>query len=654
MTVHATSPQFKENAHEALQDAPLQKALNNLRTGFIERRALAAAELPEFEALRDSARDIKKHTLQHLDLYLEAYEQKVTESGGHVHFCRTSEEANEAVLAICRAHGARALTKGKSMISEEMGLNDVLIAAGITPVETDLGEYIIQLRGEIPSHIIAPAVHLNKEQVEADFRRVHTHLPKDRVLTEPTQLLSEARAVLRERFLAAEIGITGANFLIAETGTSVIVTNEGNGDLTQTLPKVHIVLASLEKLVPTLEDVSQLLRVLARSATGQDMSVYTTFSTGPRRPARRRRAARISRHHPRQWPLGDAWRRVRGHAALHPLRRLHESLSGLSCGGRPRVWLGLSRADGRGADAVADRRRQSRASAECLDVLRTLRSGLPRAHSAAENDAALARARIRAASDAGGVPLGSASVGVLRKTAGSVPVCDAHRHGRIGIAWKTPRPLHVAAVRRRLDQLPRSAGAAGTDISSALGKGEEKREMSAPKPKSNNPSDSLYERDFFLWTQQQAEALRKAAREGSNLPLDWENLAEETESLGRSFKHEVQSRIAQIIIHLWKLACSPAKEPKPKWRREAETHRRELGRLVKDSPSLRARVDEFIANELEDAEGDVKLSLTDYGELETAKGDFIAFKSRGLSSEEVLTPGLYPVDATSEFENALK
>jgi L-lactate dehydrogenase complex protein LldF len=284
MTVHATSPQFKENAHQALQDAPLQKALNNLRTGFIERRALAAAELPEFEALRDSARDIKKHTLQHLDLYLEAYERQVAEVGGHVHFCRNGAEANEAVLAICKARGARTVTKGKSMISEEMGLNDALLAAGITPVETDLGEYIIQLRGEIPSHIIAPAVHLNKEQVEADFRRVHTHLPKDRVLTEPTQLLTEARAVLRERFLTADVGITGANFLIAETGTSIIVTNEGNGDLTQTLPKVHIVLASLEKLVPTLEDVSQLLRVLARSATGQDMSVYTTLSTGPRRP----------------------------------------------------------------------------------------------------------------------------------------------------------------------------------------------------------------------------------------------------------------------------------------------------------------------------------------------------------------------------------
>jgi len=135
----------------------------------------------------------------------------------------------------------------------------------------------------MPSHIIAPAVHLTKEQVEADFRRVHTHLPPERSLVEPTTMLTEARNVLRERFLAADVGLTGANFLVAETGTSIIVTNEGNGDLTQTLPKVHIVLATIEKLVPTLEDAAQMLRVLARSATGQEMSVYTTFSTGPRR-----------------------------------------------------------------------------------------------------------------------------------------------------------------------------------------------------------------------------------------------------------------------------------------------------------------------------------------------------------------------------------
>jgi L-lactate dehydrogenase complex protein LldF len=155
--------------------------------------------------------------------------------------------------------------------------------AGLEVVETDLGEYIIQLRGETPSHIIAPAIHLTQDQVEADFRKLHSKLPAGRVLTEPAQLVAEARQILREKFLAADVGITGANFLIAETGTSVIVTNEGNGDLTQSLPRIHIVVASIEKMVPTLEDVSTLIRLLARSATGQEISTYTTFSSGPRR-----------------------------------------------------------------------------------------------------------------------------------------------------------------------------------------------------------------------------------------------------------------------------------------------------------------------------------------------------------------------------------
>jgi L-lactate dehydrogenase complex protein LldF len=279
-----TSPRFKENAREALADAQLQRALGNTGSGFIERRRSAAEKLPEFDALRDSARDIKNHTLAHLDLYLEAYEARVTAAGGHVHYAATPQEARETILSICRKAAARTVTKGKTMIGEEIALNDFLEENGIVPVETDLGEYIIQLRHETPSHIIAPAIHVNKDQVEADFRRVHTHLAPDRNLTEPTTLLAEARAVLRERFLAADVGVTGANFLVAETGTSIIVTNEGNGDLTQTLPKIHVVLATIEKLVPTLEDVAQLMRVLARSATGQDMSVYTTLSTGPRRP----------------------------------------------------------------------------------------------------------------------------------------------------------------------------------------------------------------------------------------------------------------------------------------------------------------------------------------------------------------------------------
>jgi len=284
VTIHATSPAFKQNAHNALADKQLQQALGNVRAGFIDKRTQAAERLPEFEALRDSARDIKNHVLAHLDLYLEHYETKVREAGGHVHFARTAEEACATIVEICKAQGARTVTKGKSMVSEEIGLNAAIEAAGMEAIETDLGEYIIQLRGEAPSHIIAPAVHLTKEQVEQDFRRIHTHLDPDRDLTQAESLLTEARMVLRKRFLEADVGVTGANFLVAETGTSIIVTNEGNGDLTQTLPRVHIVVASIEKIVPTLEDAAQILRVLGRSATGQDMSVYTTLSTGPRRP----------------------------------------------------------------------------------------------------------------------------------------------------------------------------------------------------------------------------------------------------------------------------------------------------------------------------------------------------------------------------------
>jgi L-lactate dehydrogenase complex protein LldF len=279
----ATSPAFKENAHRAIGDAGLQRALARSGPSFVARRAAAVAGLPEFEQLRDVARDIKNHTLANLDFYLETYEAKVLASGGQVHWCPDADAARAAVLAICQRVGARTVTKGKSMIGEEIAINLHLERHGITPVETDLGEYIIQLRDELPSHIIAPAFHLNMEDWEEAFRKHHTDLPAERQFHERRDILTEARTRLRSQFLAADVGITGANFLIAETGSSVIVTNEGNGDLTQTLPRVHIVLASIEKMVPTIEDATSLLRVLARSATGQDFSVYTTFSTGPRR-----------------------------------------------------------------------------------------------------------------------------------------------------------------------------------------------------------------------------------------------------------------------------------------------------------------------------------------------------------------------------------
>ena len=278
-----TSLNFKENASRALKDPQLQRALGNVKTGFIAKRAEARAALPEFDELRTVAAEIKNHVLDHLDIYLEDYERQVIASGGHVHWARDAAEARGIILKLCRDAGAKSVAKGKSMVSEEIGLNAALEAEGIETVETDLGEYIIQIRHELPSHIIAPAVHLNRDQIESDFRALHKSLPDGRDLAQPSDLVGEARIMLRDKFLAADVGITGANFLIAETGSSVIVTNEGNGDLTQLLPRVHIVIASIEKIVPTLEDASTILRLLARSATGQEITSYTTFSTGPRR-----------------------------------------------------------------------------------------------------------------------------------------------------------------------------------------------------------------------------------------------------------------------------------------------------------------------------------------------------------------------------------
>ena len=282
--MQVTSQTFKSNAGAALRDAALQRALKNLKAGFPGKRAAAIAKLPEFDQLRAAGRDLKNHVLEHLDFYLERFEAKVIEQGGQVHWARDAAEARQIVLDICRSVAARRVTKGKSMISEEIGLNEFLEAHGIQPVETDLGEYIIQLRHEHPSHIIAPAIHLNRDQVADAFHAHHGPYGFTERNENPRALMNEARQVLRQQFLSADVGITGANFCIAETGSTVIVTNEGNGDLTQILPRVHIALASIEKMVPTLEDVSTLTRLLTRSATGQEITVYTTFSSGPRRP----------------------------------------------------------------------------------------------------------------------------------------------------------------------------------------------------------------------------------------------------------------------------------------------------------------------------------------------------------------------------------
>nr|VFK36369.1 MAG: L-lactate dehydrogenase complex protein LldF [Candidatus Kentron sp. SD]VFK38565.1 MAG: L-lactate dehydrogenase complex protein LldF [Candidatus Kentron sp. SD] len=274
---------FKKQAVAALSDANLQRALARAHDGFVYKRKIAIDALPEFEMLRKAARAIKKNTLSRLDFYLERFESKVIESGGQVHWARTSQEACEIVTGICTRAHARRIIKGKSMIGEEIGINQALIDADLEVMETDLGEYIIQLARETPSHIIAPAVHKTQDDVSRLFSEHHAKHGFTKHQPGVPELVNEARKVLREAFLTADVGITGANFLIAETGSSVLVTNEGNGDLTSTLPRIHIVLASIEKVLPTFEDATAFLRLLSRSATGQAMTSYTTFFTGPRR-----------------------------------------------------------------------------------------------------------------------------------------------------------------------------------------------------------------------------------------------------------------------------------------------------------------------------------------------------------------------------------
>ena len=282
--MEVSSEKFKQNVAAAVEDENLKGAMGKMTGALRPNRARAVSNLPEFDRLRDHGIAIKMHTLDHLDQYLLQFEENVIANGGHVHWCADEDSARQTILELCRRHKVRHVTKGKSMVTEELGLNDFLDSHGILPLETDLGEYIIQLRGESPSHIIAPATHLQRDDIAQTFREAHQHLDPDRPMDTAESLTEEARQALREKYGAADAGITGANFLIAETGSTIIVTNEGNGDLTQTMTDVHIVVASLEKILPTMDDAGVMLRLLARSATGQDMSVYTTMSSGPRRP----------------------------------------------------------------------------------------------------------------------------------------------------------------------------------------------------------------------------------------------------------------------------------------------------------------------------------------------------------------------------------
>ncbi|HWZ31057.1 MAG TPA: LutB/LldF family L-lactate oxidation iron-sulfur protein [Bryobacteraceae bacterium] len=260
---------------EALGDSRLQRAIYSATARLADGRTARVAEMPDFQDLRQRAHDIKQHTLDHLDTYLEELERNVVAHGGQVIWANTGKEASDFIVDLARQRGVNLIVKSKSMTSEEIHLNDALEAAGIETVETDLGEYIIQLAHEKPYHIIAPALHKTMGQVAEILKA-----PADSTAEELTAL---ARAVLREKFLQAGIGITGANFLIADSGAVVVVENEGNARLSSSAPRIHIAIAGFEKVIPRAQDLSVFLKVLARSATGQKLSVYTSFLAGPRR-----------------------------------------------------------------------------------------------------------------------------------------------------------------------------------------------------------------------------------------------------------------------------------------------------------------------------------------------------------------------------------
>ena len=277
-----TAKDFKKNVVSALHDEQLQKSLRQLEYGLQARRRNAIAKLPKFENIRDHAQSIKKKAIANLPSYLEKFESNVIASGGHVHWARDAGEAQKIIHDVCLAVGAKTVSKGKSMTTEEIMLNEYLEEHGFSVVETDLAEYILQLRQEPPAHIVVPAFHLSRKDIAKTFYDKHKDLETNRILESAEELLKEARSKLRTTFLNSDIGITGANFLIAETGSTVIVTNEGNGDLVQTLAKTHIVVAGIEKVISSLDDAATLLRLLPRSATGQEATSYVTFSTGPR------------------------------------------------------------------------------------------------------------------------------------------------------------------------------------------------------------------------------------------------------------------------------------------------------------------------------------------------------------------------------------
>ncbi|OJB37433.1 (Fe-S)-binding protein [Burkholderia ubonensis] len=274
------SMHFKARAGQKLADQRLQQNLKKLSTKFVSARADAMTQI-DFPATRAALKTRRNRALENLDAWLEAFEREATRRGTTVLFADTTADAARLVADIARRHDVKKVIKTKSVVSEEMRLNEVLGQMGVQSIETDLGEYILQINdNEPPSHIIAPVVHKDKDEIADLFARTH-HRER---LTEIPDMTREAREVLRPHFLSADMGVTGGNFVIAETGSVALVTNEGNEGMCTVMPRVHVAVTGIEKVLPTLEDLATAMRLLPRSATGQKTSNYFSLLTGPRGP----------------------------------------------------------------------------------------------------------------------------------------------------------------------------------------------------------------------------------------------------------------------------------------------------------------------------------------------------------------------------------
>ena len=457
---------FLAASAQALDDPTLQGALTRLATTLMAANRRGYAALADSDRLRDHAKQIKQHALANLDRYLQQLETSVQRLGGHVHWAAERCRGGMRIIAdIANQAGCKRAVKSKSMTSEEIHLNAALEAAGIDVTETDFGEYILQVAGERPSHIVAPAVHHTRETIA----RVLSERLGEKLSDDPKTAAGSNQdqlALCRGFAEACDLGITGANFAVAETGTVVLVTNEGNGRLTTTCPRVHIALMGIEKVIPRLCDLPVFLKLLARAATGQTLSVYTSLDRGPHPcPGRSRWAGGVSSRLARQRPIESAGDSLSREPGVHTLRRLSERLPGLPSHRRSCLRRRLLRPDRQHFDTALRQRQRESTPAARLFPVRCVPGGLPRAY----QYPAHADWATRAAAPRGQKSLGKAGLCACARTsvAAAMALSPGIADGAVGVAAVGQKGLvgSFARPRRRMDQCARFSRSGSTVLS---------------------------------------------------------------------------------------------------------------------------------------------------------------------------------------------